>query len=390
MTPEFKASWFDKALGRVSPSAAIKRLAAKQVLHQFAYDGARATHKRMQAPQNMNPNDFSKQRDRLQLMREAEDLENNFAPAKMLNRKYAMYVAPVGYHAATGNPALDSKIDAYLTEKWFPHADVTGRYDFFKMMEFGVMGMNRAGDYGWAYVRPGSEGMTDPNEIVKCPLKLQAVEADRLGGIWNNVVSNDYVGGIILGRYGEPVAYRVYRRGLAVQDYNDPVDVPAGQFVHYTDPMRIDTYRGVTKLETAVTNLRDLYEMVDFLKGKAKLASALTVFTNSNGVVQGPHRLREFLRGLGRSVAGTDEERHRVPEPHLGALNVEPPGRLTGLVTFDNPRMVRTHPENAGIEALDECCTLKSEDQREGVRMHVPHRAVGAEPSGITLGPGKV
>jgi hypothetical protein len=62
--------------------------------------------------------------------------------------------------------------------------------------------------------------------------------------------------------------------------------------------MRIDTYRGVTKLETAVTNLRDLYEMVDFLKGKAKLASALTVFTNSQGALQGSGSLDPYSTNL--------------------------------------------------------------------------------------------
>jgi hypothetical protein len=202
MNKDFKTSWVDKAIGIVAPSTAIKRIAAKQVLHQFAYDGARPSQKRQQAPQNINPNDFQKQRDRLQLMREAEDLENNFAPAKVLNRKYAMYVAPVSYHASTGNPELDLRVERYLNEEWFPNADITGRYDFFKMLEFGVMGMNRAGDYGWAYIRPGSvEGMSQ-EEIVKLPLKLQAVEADRIGGIWQNVVSNVYVGGVLIGRYG--------------------------------------------------------------------------------------------------------------------------------------------------------------------------------------------
>jgi len=47
--------------------------------------------------------------------------------------------------------------------------------------------------------------------------------------------------------------------------------------------MRIDQYRGVSVLATAIQNLRDLYEMIDFIKGKSKLASALTVFTNSDG-----------------------------------------------------------------------------------------------------------
>jgi capsid protein len=74
---------------------------------------------------------------------------------------------------------------------------------------------------------------------------------------------------------------------MAAGQYTDPVDVPAHQFVHYLDPMQIDAYRGVSKLDTAVSALRDLYEILEFSKGKAKLASALTIFTNSTGASTG-------------------------------------------------------------------------------------------------------
>ena len=74
---------------------------------------------------------------------------------------------------------------------------------------------------------------------------------------------------------------------MTTNTYDNPIDVPAKDFVHLTDPMRIDQYRGVSILATAIQNLRDLYEMIDFVKGKAKLASALTVFTNSNGATVG-------------------------------------------------------------------------------------------------------
>jgi len=181
---EFKASWADKMLGKVAPVTAMKRIAAKAAFHQFAYDGSRPTQRRASAPMNINPNDFQKQRDRIQLLRECEDLENNFAPAKTLNRKYAMYVAPTSYHATTGDAALDEAVENYLNHEWFPNAELTGRYDFFKMLEFGVMGMNRGGDYGWAYMRPGSEEGMSEDQIVKYPLKIQAVEPDRIGGVW--------------------------------------------------------------------------------------------------------------------------------------------------------------------------------------------------------------
>ena len=282
-----KQNILDKAISFISPAAGVRRLAAKTVLHEYRYDGASMTHKRSNAPQNISPNSYDVQRDRLQLMREAEDLERNFSPAKMLNRKVAMYSSPISYNAQTGDTILDKEVEDYLNNEVFPNCDLTGRYDFFKMIEFGIMGCNRGGDYGWAFQRPGlTEDMT-PEEAVKLPLKIQAIEPDRIGGIHQNVVSDDYVSGCIIGEFGEIKAFRVFRRSMTTSLYDSPVDVPADQFVHLTDPMRIDQYRGVSALATAVQNLRDLYEILDYSKGKTKLASALTVFTNSNGATLG-------------------------------------------------------------------------------------------------------
>lgn len=284
---EFKPSIIDRAICSIAPLTGMKRLAAKRVLHEFRYDGAGMTYKRANAPQNMSPNSFDVQRDRLQLMREAEDLERNFAPAKMLNRKYAIYTSPISYHAQTGDSSLDADVECYLNDEIFPNCDVTGRYDFFKMMEFGIMGCNRGGDYGWAFMRPGlDEGMSEEDALA-LDLKIQAIEPDRIGGVYQNVVSNDYVSGCVIGEYGEITHFRVFHRSMTTNVYDNPVDIPAYQFVHLTDPLRIDQYRGVSRLATSTTNLRDLYEMIDFVKGKAKLASALTVFTNSNGATIG-------------------------------------------------------------------------------------------------------
>lgn len=283
MTPEFKPSGFDNLLCAVAPERGIKRLAARRILHEFRYDGAKADTKRGQAPHNMSPNSFDVQRDRLQLMREAEDMERNFAPAKMLNKKFALYTTPQSYHAQTGDQVLDKEVEEYLEEEAFPNCDITGRYGFYRMLEFGVMGCNRGGDYGWAFQRPGSyEGISE-DAATLLPLKIQAIEPDRIGGIYQNVVSNDYVSGLNIGEYGQIDSFRVFHRSMTANTYDNPIDVPSSDFVHLTDPMRIDQYRGVSVLATAIQNLRDLYEMIDFIKGKSKLASALTVFTNSDG-----------------------------------------------------------------------------------------------------------
>lgn len=304
MSSDFKPGIFDNLLCSIAPGMAIKRLAAKRILHEFRYDGAKSDHKRGQAPQNMSPNSFDVQRDRLQLMREAEDMERNFAPAKMLNRKFAMYVTPTSYNAATGDQGLDKEIEEYLEEEAFPNCDVTGRYGFFQMLEFGVMGCNRGGDYGWAFQRPGAaEGMIE-DELALLPLKIQAVEPDRIGGIYQNVVSNDYVSGLNIGEQGQIDSFRVFHRSMTTNTYDNPIDVPASDFVHLTDPMRIDQYRGVSILATAIQNLRDIYEGIDFAKGKMKLASALTVFTNSTGALAGSGAMDPYSTNLFEGSGG--------------------------------------------------------------------------------------
>ena len=291
----WKPSLADRVVTFISPEKGIRRMAASQAVHQFSFDGAKITHERNSAPQNINPNDYQKQRDRLQLMREQEDLENNFAPAKTLNKKYAMYVAPISYHAQTGDEALDNDIELYWNEECVPNCDVTNRFPFYQMALLGVMGRNRGGDYGWAFMRPGIEDDMPEEEIVKLPLKIQAVEADRLGGLYQNVVQDNYIAGVIIDQYGAPEAYRVFRRSPTVGQYTDPVDVPASQFVHYIDPLRLDMYRSMPMLDTGTTSARDLYEMINFLKGKAKLSSALTVFTSSLGSIQGGGAMDPYM-----------------------------------------------------------------------------------------------
>lgn len=298
----FKPSWIAKTLGRVSPAMGVARLRKEMAFHEFAYDAARPSHKRNYAPQNINPNSFDVQRDRLQLMRESFDLEKNFGPAKSLNRKYAMFTAPISYHPQTGDTGLNRDVEEYL-HHWFLNCDITAQYDFFKMMEFGVMGANTGGDYGYAYMRPGLE-LADLNDddmieaALQLPLCIQAVEPDRIGGVYQNVVSEDYIAGVSIGYYGQPTSFRVFRRSPIVSQYSDPVDVPADQFVHLKDPMRIDQIRPPGKLDTAVSLLRDMYETLDFMRGKQKLASALTVFTNSVGAVQGPGAMDAYGTNL--------------------------------------------------------------------------------------------
>jgi len=332
MNPKpFKPSLYSRALGYVSPSAAIKRINAERTFHEFSYDAAQFSNSRNRAPQNINPNDYQKQRDRLQLMREAIDLVANFAPAKSLVKKYAMYVAPTSYSTASGDSGLDRDVDDYLHNHWFKELDVTGRFNFFQLAYFAVMHMLVEGDYGWSYLRIGSqEGMSD-EEISQLPLKIMTVEADRLGGLYQNVVAPNYVGGILIGEWGEPVSYRVFKRSVTVGQYTEPVDVPARNFIHYFDPMRNDSYRGITALETAIVHLRDFYELNEFLKAKAKIAGSMTVFTNSPGAYAGPGAMDPY------AVSTYGNQTALAQDVKVGQINHLPDGQQVSFPETSSP-----------------------------------------------------
>lgn len=300
-------------LRHVLPGVAVRRMK-----HEFAYDAAQATVNRKYAPQNINPNDYQTQRDRLQLMREAFDLEKNFAPAKAINRKHALFSSPTSYYAQTGDSILSKEVEEYLHEDWFLNCDISCRYDFFEMMRFGLMGMNSGGDYGWGYVRPGATDDMDTEDLIRLPLMIQGVEPDRIGGVYQNVVKDDYVAGVIIGEYGQPTHYRIFKRSLVVSQYTDPVDVPASQFVHMTDPMRLDMYRGVSKLDVGSENARDFYETWNAMRGKQKLAASLTVFTNSNGATQGNGALDPYQTAVAPfGYFGMQQDIHQNMINHL-------------------------------------------------------------------------
>lgn len=307
-------------------------MAAKAALHAFRYDGVRSGTERKMAPPQVGPNTYIFQRDRIQLLREAIDLENNFAPAKMLNRIYSMYTAPVAYNAQTGDAELDRDVEEYLYS-WFDECDITGRHDFFQMMAYGIMGMNRGGDYGFWITRDGLCDLAEGQDASELPVRIMGVEADRIGGLYQTEIHDNYVGGITLDvGTGKPTQYRIYERSIGAEQYVNPVEVPACDFVHVMDTMQADMYRGVTKLDAACSQLRDLYEMVGYIKGKAKLASALTLFTNSIGSTIGRGPMDPYL-----NTEFVDAKGGQQQDIYLGQINHLPAGADMKFPDSDSP-----------------------------------------------------
>jgi hypothetical protein len=109
--------------------------------------------------------------------------------------------------------------------------------------------MLRDGDCGFIIVRDGED------------LKLQSVEADRIGSPYDQTDTDKYIGGINTDDYGRPVSYTIFTRTINNQ-YISPVDIVAKEFIHLFDAARLDEYRGRSAFAAALNATRDLQEAI--------------------------------------------------------------------------------------------------------------------------------
>jgi len=120
------------------------------------------------------------------------------------------------------------------------------------------------GDHGWNMLN------LDPEDARS--VRIQPIEADRIGNVLNPAETTDKnkIGGITIDDNGAPTAYSIYNRNRLTSQYTFDRDVPSSQFLHLIDPQRVDQYRGVTALATAIAPARDLYEIYEAEKQAAK------------------------------------------------------------------------------------------------------------------------
>jgi lambda family phage portal protein len=239
-----------KALSFVSPKLALNRMIEQSKLRNFGrFDSALTSEKRGISRGVSGGEDTSGTRERYSLIRAARDLADNFPPVRSLLLKFATYVSGrIGYQARTGDKEIDTAIEAYW-EKWCNECDFLGRHNFTTLLQLAVMAILRDGDCGFIIVRDGKN------------LKLQSVEADRIGSPYDRTDTDKYIGGINIDDYGRPTSYTIFQRTINNQ-YINPTDIPAKEFIHIFDSARLDEYRGRSSFATALNATRDLQEAI--------------------------------------------------------------------------------------------------------------------------------
>jgi lambda family phage portal protein len=264
----------EKVISYVSPTMALERGHARQMLTQFGYDGVSGDGRRGTSGgtpgRNGSPENPRMSLDVVKLMWESRDLERN-SPLwnGVLSRTTRYSLGTIKWQSRTGDSALDAEYEAYF-ENWQKNCDYKGQHDFTKLCQLYLRSMLRDGDVGVHFVDEGGE------------LKLQGIEADRIGDP-NQAGNqgNNEVRGVKLGEHGEVTGYKIYKRNRNNQ-YDFDQEVVPSDFVLLMDAERIDQTRGICWAGGALTVPRDLKELDQSEMDAAKFAASFAGFLKSN------------------------------------------------------------------------------------------------------------
>jgi lambda family phage portal protein len=253
----------DKAIAFVNPQAAVERLASRAKLTAFEYDATQYNRQRRGPSSLSGAEGFRSNYDRVELLKRSRDLAENVGLVRGLLMKFASHCAGnISYQARTESPKVNSDVEAYWNE-WWDKCDLSGRNTGSFLMQIAMMSMLRDGDFLFVLVRDQQGN-----------LKLQGIEADRLGDPNRTYTSLNLISGIHVDQEtGSPVGYDIYLRTYG-NAYIFQTTVPASQAFHLYDPLRIDQYRGISAFHTAINDCVDIYEIIASEKMAAKYASS--------------------------------------------------------------------------------------------------------------------
>lgn len=293
MSKQLVYDW-ERKLSKVFPGWMNKR--AQSRLKLFRAEAALATRARA-APLNkmqQNPESSTYARDRIQLMLDARDLEENSPMVSAIQLSIEEYgYGKVQYCSRTGGGLeADREYNQFFAE-WAKCVTADGRFSLERAMQLGGSSASRDGDIGAVVVDGNSNDSGLP--------RIAPIECDRIGNIYAaQAYQANYVSGFHLGSRGEIVSVDVYDRGdCSYTRRSDPI--PGNQFLHWTNATRFDAYRGVTGYRPVLSHFRDVKEIIEAEIMAVKWASGINGIVERDGLaVEG----EDFFQGDGGAMSG--------------------------------------------------------------------------------------
>jgi capsid protein len=305
----------DLIVSAFSPESALRRAKARRALEvgertgywrQAAVSG---TNRKMSGQALDHADSARNHSDRITLIREARHLEENNAIIAGTLRKFEVFVVGrTTYIPRTKSEEMNRQIKAYV-DRWMAHADLTGRHSFRALAGLAVKSELRDGDIGFIVLEPPQDQVLEGLKV--CPIRLQAIEADRIGATWSGeIIGNkpfkklkadeQEFSGVVVDKYGRPVRYRIFNRKKGSESMVPWKEVDAQDFIHIFDPIRFDGFRAVSVLDSSANDIKDIHEILACAKQTVKWESS------KSGWIEGGDGTPDDLNLTGERLTATD------------------------------------------------------------------------------------
>lgn len=222
--------------------------------------------------------------ERVQLIKEMRDIEDNFAPVGAAIRQVARNVVPTGYRAATGDPEMNKQVNEFLEMMMeCENFDYGQNHDALSFWELTVRDMLIDGDHFHRVVKPRNEqsffvqGIR--GDLIGATSGAEIDMVDTLGNVIEGAPrspgkNNRRHGGVIVDQRGRKVAYEKYYWDGALKTFMFERKINSKEVSHIFDSEHTDSIRGVTPFKAALLNLLDLKDVFDYTKASLKFAAS--------------------------------------------------------------------------------------------------------------------
>ena len=273
----------DRAVAWLSPSAAVKRAKARQVLAY--YEAARPDRLRKGRRATGSANDEVLQAGGT-LRQVARHLEQNYDLALgVLNTLVVNVVGPNGIGVEPQPRKADGSIDDALARQilmlyqdWCKAPEVTRQHDWPSAQRLLARSWLRDGEVFSQLVSGMAPGLQHGSAV---PFSLELLEADYVPQDLNSTTPA-IVQGISVNAWGAATGYNVYKasplEGMAMLGASQTKFVPADRMLHLKNVHRIRQMRGVSVFASVLNRFDDLKDYEESERIAAKIAASMAAY----------------------------------------------------------------------------------------------------------------
>lgn len=278
-----KLNTVDKLVGVFSPSSALKRAQARQLLAY--YEAAKPSRTRKFRRDQAGPN-LQTQQGAVAIRNQIRHLEQNHDITRGALRTIVNnVVGPKGISVEPQPRLADGTIhkeyaDALLSawKEWGRHPEVTRQHHWARVQRLACRTWVRDGE-AFAQMLAGPVPLLEHGTRV--PFSLELFEPDMVPYSLNDP-RRGIRQGVALNAWGRPSGYWVHKNhptdGVVLPSSDDLKFVPADRILHITIADRIGQIRGVSEFASVITRLEDIKDYEESERVAAKVAAMLTAY----------------------------------------------------------------------------------------------------------------